>query len=86
MTSIYQLITNFASLILLIVNVPTAEPPVLRGRLKEHGESDHEVRGFSDAGKLKRRKYISFDVIKYIRFHKIIFLSFNQIFYRKELR
>ena len=55
-------------------------------RLKEHRESDSEVRSYSDDGKLKIMKYISFDVIKYIRFHKIIFLSFNEIFNQKELR
>ena len=71
--------------ILLIVNVPTAEAPSVRERLKEHRKSDSEVRGYSDDGKLKIMKYISFDV-KYIRFHKIIFILFNKICYRKELR
>ena len=64
--------------ILSIVNIPTADPSLERGRLKGHRETDTEVRGYSDDGKLKRMKYILFYfIIKYIRFHKIILLSFN---------
>ena len=63
MCSLHPNILKNPILILLIVNVPTAEPPLVRGRLEEHRESDSEVRSYSDDGKLKIMKYISFDVI-----------------------
>ena len=64
--------------ILSIVNAPTADPSLERGRLKGHRKSGSEVRGYSDHGKLQRMKYISsYFIIKYIRFHEIILISLN---------
>ena len=54
-------------LILLIVNVPTAEAPSVRGRLKEHRKSDSEIRGYSVDGKLKIMKYISLNIFVSIK-------------------